>query len=229
MIYRILKKKLKYLVMLCIVLNISVARADVSESVRLLDLLDVPVTYTAKFQVSDGHGTYLGSVWHERGKERRDVDTKVGNGWVLLRRDRDVAYFVNVSGKWCVSFGFHAAAALAGGIDALMATRQRVGVEKVGRVQATKYRVEAKAPSGQAFLGDMWMAASGVPIKVAGVETDAKGRKTPVELIQTDIALGPIEPSLLEAPTGMTTLDLKGVSADQLIPAIQSLGPLLGH
>lgn len=226
---RILKLKLKYLLMLGIVLNISVPKAKAAESVRLLDLLDVPVTYTAKFQVSDGHGTYLGSVWHEQGKERRNVDTKVGNGWVLLRRDRDAAYFVNVSGKWCVSFGFHAAAALAGGIDTLMATRQRIGAENVGHLAATKYRVEAKAPSGQAFQGNIWLAASGVPLKVAGVETDAKGHKTPVELIQTDIALGPIEPSLLDVPTGMTTLDLKGVNSDQLIPAIQSLGPLLGH
>lgn len=216
------------LIMLGIFMNISESRADVADSLHLIDLLDVPVSYTAKFQVSDNHGTFLGSVWHERGKERRDVDTKVGNGMVLLRRDRDTAYFVNRTGKWCVSFGFHAAAALAGGIDGLMATRKRIGSEMVEGVQTTKYRVVAQAPSGQEFEGEMWVAQSGVPIKVAGVESDGKGRRTPVELIQTDVALGKIDPSMLDVPKGMTTLDLKGVSAEQLIPAIQSLGPLMG-
>jgi hypothetical protein len=210
-------------------INISAPQAARAETVRLIDLLDVPVSYTAKFRVSDGHGTFLGAVWHEPGKERREVDTKVGSQMVLLRRDQDTAYFVNQSGKWCVSFGFHTAATLAGGLDGLVATRHRQGTETVDGVKAVKYDIEAHASAGQQFQGEMWVNPSGVPLKVVGVEDDGKGHRNQVELVQTDVAMGSVAPGMLDVPTGYMTLDLKGVKPEQLVPAIQSLGPLLGR
>lgn len=224
-----LKKNFIYLIMLGILTNILTPATVFAESVKLIDLLDVPVSYTAKFRVSDTHGTFWGAVWHEPGKERREVNTKVGDQMVLLRRDQDTAYFVDRSGKWCVSFGFHTAASLAGGLDGLMATRHRLGTESVDGVKAVKYGVEAHSATGQDFEGQMWVASSGVPLKVAGVESDGKGRRTPVELIQTDITVGKIAPGVLDVPAGLMTLNLRGVKAEQLVPAIQSLEPLLGR
>lgn len=192
-----------------------------------LDLLDAPVAYSATYRASDGKGVFSGKVWHEPGRERRDFETKSGDQSVLLRRDNDSAYLMKPSGKWYVAVGFHAALSLAGGFDGMSVSRQKVGPDSVEGQNSTRFHITANTKDGRGFVGDLWSLASGIPVKVEGVETEPTGKKTQVSLIQTNIIAGPIEAGRLDVPQGYMGINLKTVSAENLNQAIQSITPLL--
>ena len=196
---------------------------------QVLDILDAPVSYTATYAVSDSKGVYTGTVWHEPGRERRDFETKHGSQTALLRRDQDAAYLINSSAKWYVAVAFHAALSLAGGWDDFTLIREKIGPERMEGEKTIHYHLKADSPSGRGFVGDLWALPSGVPVKIFGLETEPNGKQNTVSLIQTHILVGPVNAAAnLEVPHGYMAIDLKKVTAENLIKTIQSLGPLLG-
>ena len=194
---------------------------------KVLDLLDAPVAYSATYTASDGKGTFVGKVWHEPGRERRDFATKHGDQTALLRRDQDAAFLINSSAKWYVAVNFHAALALAGGMDDLTLDRQKLGPETVEGQKTIHYRLSAHSRAGRVFVGDYWALPSGVPVKLTGMETEPDGRAIEVSLVQTDIQVGPIKGASMDVPNGLLAVNLRKVSAENLVQTMQSLAPLL--
>ena len=193
-----------------------------------LDILDAPVSYRARFDVQAGHGLFHGQVWHEPGRERRDFDAVGGTQAVLLRRDQDAAYLLNPSGRWAVAFGLHAVAQFAGGIDDMTLERKRIGVGKIDGREGIHYGVKAATADGRAFAGDWWVDHHGVTLKLTGVETEPGGKQTDVLLNQTNITEGSVDAGQLAPPKGYLTFDLRKITAERLVQAMQSLAPLLG-
>jgi hypothetical protein len=192
-----------------------------------LDLLDAKVSYTATYQATDGKGEYGGRVWHQFGRERRDVEIKGGTQAVLLRRDMDDAYLINATGKWYVAVNFQAALSLVGGLDGMKVSRKSMGADMVEGQSATRYHIIASREDGRQFVGDIWVLASGVPVKVEGSESEPGGKITDVELVQFNIKVGPVAPEQMEVPTGYMGVNLKKISPENLVKTIQSIAPLL--
>ena len=196
---------------------------------QALDILDSPVAYSASYVASNGKGTFVGKVWHEPGRERRDFETKHGAQTALLRRDQDAAFLINPSAKWMVSVSFHAALTLAGSWDDLTLTRQKVGPDVVEGQKSVRYHLVATGPSGRGFVGDLWALPSGVPVKIVGEETEPNGKVTQVSLLQTNILVGPVNAAAyLEAPQGYMSINLRKVTPENLVKSIQAIAPLLG-
>ena len=194
---------------------------------NLLDLLDAPVAYSASYMATDGKGTFVGKVWHEPGRERRDFATKHGDQTALLRRDQDAAFLINASAKWYVAVNFHAALALAGSMDDLVLERKKLGPDMVEGQKTIHYRLSAHSRAGREFVGDYWALASGVPVKLAGLETEPNGRATEVTLVQSDIQAGIVKGVSMDVPNGLLAVNLRKVPAENLVQTMQSLAPLL--
>lgn len=194
---------------------------------RALDLLDVPVPYTADFTVSGDRGTYGGTVWHAPGRERRDFETQGGGQSVLLRRDTDSAYLMKPSARWYVGLGFQAVGALAGGIDGLTVERQKLREESVGGIRATRYKVAAAGPKGTRFDGDAWFSKEGILVRAAGLTTGPDGRTTQVETTLSNLKVGRVDERMFELPAGWLGMDLRSVPPDRIAQAVESLRPML--
>jgi hypothetical protein len=186
-----------------------------------LDLLDAPVPYSARFTVSSDKGVYQGQVWHAPGRERRDFETAGGGQALLLLRGDDAAYLMKPSSRWYIGFNMHAAATLAGGLDALEVERKKVKDETVGGIRATRYKVTA---AGGRFDGDAWFTKDGIMVKAVGT-LQGSGR---VETQLSDLHVGSVDEAKLGLPNGWLGIDLKSVAADKLVQVIGEMAPTLG-
>lgn len=196
-------------------------------SERALDLLDVPVAYTADFTVSSDKGTYSGTVWHAQGRERRDFGTRGGSQTVLLRRDTDSAYLMKPANRWYVGLGFQAVGALAGGIDSLVVDRRRLREEGVGNIHATRYKVAATGPKGARFDGDGWFTKDDILVRAAGVLTEPGGKTSEVEMTLSGLKVGRVDERVFELPAGWLGMDLRSVPPDRIAQAVEGLKPML--
>ncbi len=220
---------LRRIVLCCLVLlSLTVLSAPMAMATpeRAIDLLDVPVPYTADFYVKSDRGHYRGTVWHARGKERREFETEGGSQAVLLRRDTNTAYLMKPANKWYVGLNFQAVSSLAGGLDNLMVERKRMDSETVNGIRATRFQVSTAA-RGARFEGDAWFTGEGVLVKAEGMLTDAKGRTNRVETGLTNLRLGRLDDKTFELPGGWFGMDLRSVPPEQVEKTIQSLKPLL--
>lgn len=194
---------------------------------RAIDLLDVPVSYTADFTVSSDKGTYSGKVWHAFGRERRDFGTSGGGQSILLRRDTDSAYLMKPSGRWYVGLGFRAVGQLAGGIDSLTVERRRVGEETVGGIRATRYKVTATGPKGSRFDGDAWFSKEDILVRATGWLSEGGGKEMGVEMTLTNLKVGRVDESVFEVPAGWLSMDLRSVPPEKIAQAVEGLRPML--
>ncbi len=191
-----------------------------------LDLLDVPVSYTAAFSVTSSRGTYHGRVWHMPGLERREVATAGGGQGLLIDRKGDSATLLGLSGKWYVGLSLRAAAGMVGGLDAWQATRTRVREENVAGLRATRWKTRAEGPKG-GFIGDIWTSREGIVVKAVGTLNSADGDDSAVEMTLSDIRVGGVDPQVFDLPKGWFGFDLRQVPADKVVQAVESLKPLL--
>ena len=191
-----------------------------------LDLLDVPVSYTAGFSITSARGTYHGTVWHAPGLERREVATSGGGQGVLIDRKADAAYLLGGSGKWYVGLSLRAAAGMAGGVDSWRATRTRIREEAVGGIRATRWKTRAEGPRG-GFSGEVWTSREGIVVRAVGTLSSIDGDDTPVEMVLSDLRVGTVDARMLELPKGWFGFDLRQVPPEKVVQAVESLKPLL--
>lgn len=194
---------------------------------KAIDLLDVPVSYTADFTVSSDRGTYSGTVWHAFGRERRDFGTAGGGQSVLLRRDTDSAYLMKPSGRWYVGLGFQAVGALAGGIDGLVVERRKLAEEKVGAIRATRYKVAATGAKGARFDGDAWFSKEGILVRADGWLSEGGGKESQVEMELSNLRVGAVDDRKFELPAGWLGMDLRAVPPDRIAQALEGIKPML--
>lgn len=210
-----------------VVIALGLLAAPAAAAERALDLLDVPVSYTADFTVSSDRGTYSGTVWHAQGRERRDFGTKGGGQSVLLRRDTDSAYLMKPSSRWYVGLGFQAVGTLAGGLDSLQVDRRRLREEAVGNIRATRYKVAATGPKGARFDGDAWFSKENILVRAAGVMTDPNGKESEVEMTLSDLKVGRVDDRMFEVPAGWLGMDLRSMPPERIAQAMEGLKPML--
>ncbi len=191
-----------------------------------LDLLDVQASYTAAFSVTSSRGTYPGRVWHMPGQERREVATSGGGPGILIDRRADTATLLGLSGKWYVGLSLRAAAGMAGGLDSWQASRTRLRDESVAGLKATRWKTRAEGPKG-GFSGDIWTSREGIVVKAVGMLSNADGDDSPVEMVLSDVRVGPVDRQVFELPKGWFGFDLRQVPPDKVIQAVESLKPLL--
>jgi len=89
-------------------------------------------------------------------------------------------------------------------------TTQAVGPERVGNVDATKYKVEGSNAQGSKTSGHVWATAERIMVKSEFDITD-KGRTTKVSQVLSNLKIGPIDPTLFQVPPDYRRMQIQNM------------------
>jgi hypothetical protein len=181
-------------------------------SPRAATLIEATTGFTAeRTLVIDGH-TYQGKVWAMPGRERHEQAIAGLTPVFLLRGDSPLGEIVLNSIKTVVEFEIPAELRLLN----VAALKQRpVGEETVNGIATTKYAIDKAIPEGHAE-GALWLSRDGIPMRLTGTFTSAKGKMSSIRWELSRVKTGPLPASLFEPPAGMAKLPP------------EALAPLLG-
>jgi len=177
-------------------------------SARAATLIDAATGFSAeRTLVVDGH-TYRGKVWAMPGKERHEQDIAGMRPVFLLRGDSGLGEIVLQNLKTVVQFEIPAELRL---LDVAALKTHAIGDETVNGVATTKYAIDKSIPEGHA-AGTLWLSADGIPMRVAGTFTNAKGRESRVRWELSGVKTGPLPATLFEPPAGLSKLPPEAIA-----------------
>jgi hypothetical protein len=175
-------------------------------------LIDAQTGFSAeRTLVIDGR-TYHGKVWAMPGKERHEQAIAGMTPVFLLRADRKLGEIVLTGLKTVVEFEIPEELRL---LNVAALKTHAIGSETVNGVATTKYAIDKSIPEGHA-AGTLWLSADGIPMRLAGTFTNAKGKESTVRWELNGVKTGPQPAALFEPPKGLA----------QLPP--EAIAPLLG-
>ncbi len=215
------------LLILAALLAVAAGRARATAAQALFDLLDPPVSYSARFSVTSDRGTFRGAVWHVPGTERWDFTTAYGPQALLLKRRAGIVYLLSPKARWYVGIGLNAASMLAGGIGSLTVTRHRLGPAMMNGQRTVRYRIEATAPGRGRFDGDAWFTPDGILVRAAGLLVDGAGHAQRVATNLYDLHRGRVAAARMALPNGYFGLDLSKMAPQAVERTIRRMTPLL--
>jgi hypothetical protein len=175
---------------------------------RAATLIDTRTGFSAeRTLVIDGH-TYRGKVWAMPGKERHEQDIAGMHPIFLLHGDSRFGEIVLQSLKTVVQFEIPAELRL---LDVAALKQRAVGNETVNGIATTKYAIDKSIPEGHA-AGMLWLSADGIPMRLAGTFTNAKGREATVRWELSGVKTGPLPAALFEPPAGLSKLPPEAIA-----------------
>ena len=86
-----------------------------------------------------------------------------------------------------------------------------IGSETVNGIATTKYAIDKSIPEGHAE-GTLWLSAEGIPMRLAGKFTNAKGKVSTVRWELSGVKTGPQPAALFEPPAGMSKLPPEAIA-----------------
>lgn len=157
--------------------------------------------------VIDGK-TYAGKIWTMPGKERHEQTIQAFRPVFLLRRDSPLGEVVLPQLKTIVQFTMPAELRLLGRPEL---KKRPVGQERVNGIATTKYAIDETVPEGRA-KGTLWLSPEGIPMKLAGGFTSAKGKVSTILWELSHVKIGPQPAALFEPPQGFSKLPPEAVA-----------------
>jgi hypothetical protein len=175
---------------------------------RAATLIDTQTGFSAeRTLVIDGH-TYRGKVWAMPGKERHEQAILGLQPVFLLRGDSRLAEVVLASIKTVVQFEIPAELRL---LNVAALAQHPVGRETVNGIATTKYAIDKSIPEGHAE-GTLWLSGDGIPMRLAGTFTNAKGKASTIRWELSGVKTGPLPAALFDPPAGMSKLPPEAVA-----------------
>lgn len=175
---------------------------------RSATLIDARTGFSAeRTLVIDGR-TYHGKVWAMPGKERHEQDIAGMHPVFLLRADSGLGEIVLQNLKTVVQFEIPAELRL---LNAAALKTRAIGSDTVNGVATTKYAIDKSIPEGHA-TGTLWLSADGIPMRLAGTFTNAKGKESTIRWELSGVRTGPQPAALFEPPAGLSKLPPEAVA-----------------
>jgi hypothetical protein len=192
--------RLSWLLAICLIMAPGVPRAAT--------LIDVQTGFTAeRTLVIDGR-TYQGKVWAMPGKERHEQAIAGLHPVFLLRGDRPLGEVVLQSLKTVVEFEIPAELRL---LNVAALKTHAIGQDTVNGIATTKYAIDKSIPEGHAE-GTLWLSRDGIPMRLAGTFTNAKGKVSTVRWELSGVKSGPLPATLFEPPGGFSKLPPEAIA-----------------
>jgi len=171
-------------------------------------LIDAQTGFTAdRTLVVDGH-TYRGKVWAMPGRERHEQAILGLQPIFLLRADSPLAEVVLNSIKTVVQIEIPAELRL---LNLAELAKHAVGAETVNGIATTKYAIDRSIPEGHAE-GTLWLSRDGIPMRLSGTFTNAKGKASTIRWELSGVKTGPLPASLFDPPAGLSKLPPEAVA-----------------
>ena len=175
---------------------------------------DASVSYRAERTVTVDGRSYSGPVFHQPGHQRHEQDLFGMHEVFLLDTEQARGILVLPAVKTYLEFPFPP---LMAELDSPDLLRHPVGPETVAGIATTKYRVDHTAQDGSRAEGFVWVSRTGILMKLEASVTRAHGgRPMAIAMALSQVAIGPVDPSLFQVPQGLVRLPP------------DALGPLLG-
>lgn len=194
------KTRLVSAILLCLALAPAAPRAAT--------LCDAHIGFAAdRTLVIDGR-SYAGKIWTMPGKERHEQVIQGFSPAFLLRADTPLAEIVVPQIKTIVQFVLPPELRLLGHPEL---KKHPDGEETVNGIATTRYAIDENVPEGHA-TGTLWLSAEGIPMRLAGNFTAAKGKVTTVRWELSHVKIGPQPASLFEPPAGYSKLPPEAVA-----------------
>jgi len=187
---------------------IAVCLALLPCSGRAATLIDAATGFSAeRTLVVDGH-TYRGKVWAMPGKERHEQDIAGMRPVFLLRGDSGLGEIVLQNLKTIVQFEIPAELRL---LNVAALKQHAIGNETINGVATTKYAIDKSIPEGHA-AGTLWLSGDGIPMRLAGTFTNAKGKESTLRWELSGVKTGPQPAALFEPPAGLSKLPPEAIA-----------------
>jgi hypothetical protein len=171
-------------------------------------LIDAATGFSAeRTLVVDGH-TYRGKVWAMPGKERHEQDIAGMRPVFLLRGDSGLGEIVLQNLKTIVQFEIPAELRL---LNVAALKQHAIGNETINGLATTKYAIDKSIPEGHA-AGTLWLSADGIPMRLAGTFTNAKGKESTLRWELSGVKTGPQPAALFEPPGGLSKLPPEAIA-----------------
>jgi hypothetical protein len=174
------------------------------------------VAYSADSVVRVGGMEIPARVYHDQGRERREMTVQGMEQTIILRPDLDTVYVVMPM----MNMGFEVS------LDSMPIPRaedmmdrsdlEEVGRETVAGLDTTKYRIVGTSEDGMAE-GFVWISDENIPVRVEGV-AQSGGQQEDFVMYLENIEIGPQDPALFERPAGVSFMPID--------PAM--MGPMMG-
>jgi hypothetical protein len=157
--------------------------------------------------VIDGR-SYNGKIWAMPGKERHEQAIQAFRPVFILHSDSPVGEAVLPQLHTVVQFVMPAELRALGAPEL---KKHPVGQESVNGIATTKYAIDETVPEGHAN-GTLWLSHDGIPMRLTGTFTAAKGKVSAVRWELSHVKIGPQPANLFEAPQGYSRLPAEAVA-----------------
>lgn len=171
-------------------------------------LIDVQTGFSAdRTLVVDGR-RYQGKIWAMPGKERHEQAIQGMRSVFLLRSDNPLGEVVLAGIKTIVQFQMPAELRLLAGPEL---KRNPIGRDTVNGIATIKYAIDKSVAEGHA-KGTLWLTGSGIPMRLAGTFTAAKGKVSTIRWELSRVKIGPQPAALFEPPHGWSKLPPEAIA-----------------
>jgi hypothetical protein len=171
-------------------------------------LIDAQTGFSAeRTLVIDGR-TYRGKVWAMPGKERHEQAIYGLRPVFLLRADSPLGEIVLTSMKTIVQFDIPVELGL---LNLAALKTHPTGRETVNGIATTRYAIDKSIPQGRAE-GTLWLSRDGIPMRLAGTFTNAKGKVSTVRWELSGVKTGSQPATLFEPPVGLSKLPPEAIA-----------------
>jgi hypothetical protein len=126
----------------------------------------------------------------------------------LLRADSPLGEIVLTSIKTVVEFEIPPELRM---LNAAALKQRPIGSETVNGIATTKYAIDKSVPEGHAE-GTLWLSSDGIPMRLAGTFTSAKGKVSTVRWELSGVKIGPQSAALFEPPKGLAKLPPEAIA-----------------
>jgi hypothetical protein len=157
--------------------------------------------------VIDGR-SYNGKIWAMPGKERHEQTIQAFRPVFILRADNPLGEVVLAQLHTIVQFAIPPELRM---LDIQKLKKRPAGQETVNGIATTKYAIDETVPEGRA-TGTLWLSNDGIPMRLAGSFTAAKGKVSTVRWELSHVKLGPQPAALFETPQGYSKLPAEAVA-----------------
>jgi len=164
-------------------------------------------SYSAMQTVTVGGTAMDAKLFHDRGRERREMTVQGMNSVMLVLPDQEKAYVVQPQLGMAMEVPLSDPESGADMQQIYRLPAEVVGRETIAGLDTKKYKVSGRGPSGAGFDGHVWATDDGIYVRVQGTATDGKD-KADIRMDVRDVVRGPQDPALFRLPEGVRIMTL---------------------
>ncbi|MEA1651799.1 hypothetical protein UAJ10_22640 [Nitrospirillum sp. BR 11164] len=151
-------------------------------------------------------------VFHDQGRERREMREGGLSTILIVRPDRDTAFVLQPESHMAAPLSPQDPEAAPDLTRLSQLDAEALGRDTLGGEAVVRYRVIGTYDQGGGFEGQVWSTADGIYMRVEGTANDGNGPVT-IRLDLADLKRGRQDGALFELPKGYTMMNFGPIDA----------------